>query len=110
MPVELIVVVANLSAWMANSSPTWAAYLYLMECCLIALDNCPGACSIGIGDKTRCTITTLVMRAAGDQVKTACGILQLCAGLEACIEGATHTVALRRRDRNTPATVYSTDE
>ena len=39
------------------------------------------------------------MRAAGDQAKTACGNLQICAGLEACIEGATHTVGQRRLDR-----------
>ena len=39
------------------------------------------------------------MRAVGDQVKIACGNLQLCAGLEAEIEGATHDVVLRRLDR-----------
>ena len=36
------------------------------------------------------------MRAAGYQAKTACGNLQLCAGLEAGIEGATHAVVHRR--------------
>ena len=36
------------------------------------------------------------MRAAGDQVKTACGNLQLCAGLEASIEGDRRGVGQRR--------------
>ena len=36
--------------------------------------------------------TGLVMRADGDQAKTACGNIQLCAGLKAGIEGAKHTV------------------
>ena len=39
------------------------------------------------------------MRAAGDQAKTACGNLQLRAGLEAGIEGATHAVGQRRVER-----------
>ena len=39
------------------------------------------------------------MRAVGDQAKTACGNLQLCAGLEVSIEGATHAVGQRRMDR-----------
>ena len=39
------------------------------------------------------------MKAAGDQAKTACGNLQLCAGLEASIEGATHAVGQRRLER-----------
>ena len=39
------------------------------------------------------------MRAAVDQAKTACGNLQLCAGLEAGIEGATHAVGQRILER-----------
>ena len=42
------------------------------------------------------------MREAGDQAKKACGILQLCAGLEANIEGANQAVAKRRRERHVP--------
>ena len=44
-------------------------------------------------------LAKLVMRAAGEQAKTACGNLQLCAGLEASIEGATYTVGQRRVKR-----------
>ena len=37
-------------------------------------------------------LAKLVMREAGDQAKTVCGNLHLCAGLEAGIEGTNHTV------------------
>ena len=39
------------------------------------------------------------MKAAGDQAKTACGNLQLYAGLKAGIEGTTHAVGQRRLER-----------
>ena len=39
------------------------------------------------------------MRADGDQAKTACGNLQLCAVLKDGIEGETHTVEQRRLER-----------
>ena len=41
------------------------------------------------------------MRSAGEQAKRACGNLQLCAGLVAGIEVATHTVGHRRVERVT---------
>ena len=54
---------------------------------------------MGIGETLRRALAKLVMRAAGDQAKTACGNLQLCAGLEAGIEEATHAVGQRRLAR-----------
>ena len=47
---------------------------------------------MGIGETLRWALAKLVMRAAGDQAKTACDNLQLCAVLEAGIEGATHAM------------------
>ena len=41
----------------------------------------------------------LVMRAARYQAETVCGNLQLCAGLEAGIEGETHAIGQRRLER-----------
>ena len=47
---------------------------------------------VGIGEMLHRYLAKLVMRAAGDQAKTVCGNLQMCAGLEAVIEGATNAV------------------
>ena len=96
---EFIVVVASLEDWMDNSSPPWAAYRALMACCLVVLDKRPGVRPVGIGETLRRALAKLVMRAAGDQAKTACGNLQLCAGLEAGIEWGTHAVGQRRLER-----------
>ena len=65
----------------------------------MALDKSPGVRPVGIGETLRRALAKLVMRAAGEQAKTACGNLQLCSGLEAGIEGATHAVGQRRLDR-----------
>ena len=54
---------------------------------------------MGIGETLRRALAKLVMRAAGDQEKTACGNLKLCTGIEAGIEGATRTVGQRRLNR-----------
>ena len=45
-----------------------------------------------MGETLHNAIAKLVIRVAGFQVKTACGSLQLCAGMEAGIEGATHAM------------------
>ena len=87
---ELRVVITSLADWIANSYPPWAPYSTLMACCLVALDKRPGVRPVGIGEMLRWALAKLVMRAVGDQANTACGNLQLCAGLEAGIEGATH--------------------
>ena len=54
---------------------------------------------MGIGETLRRTLAKIVMRETGDHSKTTCGNLQLCAGLEAGIEKATHTVGQRRLER-----------
>ena len=74
----------------------------MMEFCLVAMDTCLGVHPVGIG-KTLCqSIAKLVVRLAGDQAKTVCGSLQLCAGLKAGIEGANHTLTQTRRERTVP--------
>ena len=90
---EFRVAVADLSDWMNNSSPLWVAHRSLVACCLVALDKRPGVRPVGIRDTILQAINKIFMRAEGDQVKMACGSLQICAGLEAGIEGATHVVA-----------------
>ena len=72
---ELRVVVSRLADLMANSSFPWAAYHALMACCLVALDKRPGVRPVQIGDTLRRDLAKLIMRAAGDQAKMACGNL-----------------------------------
>ena len=52
-----------------------------------------------IGDTLLRDLAKLVMRAAGDQAKTACGNLQLCEGLWAGIESATYTVGQKKLEK-----------
>ena len=70
-----------------------------MTCRLMTLDKRPGVCPAGIGETLHRALAKLVMRASGDQAKTACGNLQLCIGLRSGIEGATHAVGQRRIER-----------
>ena len=72
-------VIASLADWIANSSPPWAVYRALMACCLVALDKRPGVRPVDIGETLRWALAKLVMRSSDDQVKIACGNLQLCA-------------------------------
>ena len=67
-----------------------------MACCLVEFDKSPGVRPVGIGETLCQALAKLVMRAAGDQSKTACGNLQLCAGLDSFIAGATHSVGHQR--------------
>ena len=53
-----------------------------MGCRLVALDKRPGVRPLGIRGTLRRALAKLVMRAAGDQAKTECVNMQLCAGLE----------------------------
>ena len=107
---EYRVVVANLDDWMANSYPPRVAYSALMACQLVAMDKSPGVRPVGIGETLCRAIAKLIMRAVGDEAKMAYGSLQLCAVLEAEIEGAAHAVAQRRQERNAPAMRERTEE
>ena len=70
-----------------------------MACRLVALDKRPGVRPVGVGETLRRALAKLVMRVAGYKAKTACGNMQLCAGLKDGIEGSTHTVGQRRMER-----------
>ena len=70
-----------------------------MACRLVVLDKQPGLRPVVIGETLRRDLAKLVIRAAGDQAKTACGNLQMCVGLEAGIEGSTHAMGQRRLER-----------
>ena len=70
-----------------------------MACHTVALDKRPGVRPVGIGNTLFWDLEKIVMREAGEQAKTTCGNLQLCAGIEAGIEDATHTVGHRRLEK-----------
>ena len=80
-----------LTGW-PTPPPLWAAYRALMAYRVVALHNRPGVRPVVIGETLRRALDKLVIRAAGYQAKTACGNLQLCAGLESGIEGSNHAV------------------
>ena len=88
-----------MAEWMANSSPPWATYCALTECRIVVLDKRPGVRPVVIGETLCRAFAKLFMRAEGDEAKTACGNLQLCAGLEVGKEWATHAVGQRRLER-----------
>ena len=70
-----------------------------MACRLVVLDKQPGVRPVVIGETLCRDLAKLVIREAGYQAKTACDNLQLCAGLEASIEGSTHAMGQRRMER-----------
>ena len=59
---------------------------------LIPLDKCPGVCPIGIGDLPRRIVSEAVLYAIGDDIVSAAGPLQTCAGHEAGSEAAVHAI------------------
>ena len=67
-----------------------------------------------IGETLLWDLAKLSMRAAGDQAKTECGNLHLCAVLKEGIEGATYAVRQQRlkrsRQRKSEEEVRGTDE
>ena len=83
---------ASFAEWMANSYPPWAAYRALRMGRLIALDKSPGVRPVGIGEIWSRLIAKVILVEAGPEAKNACGDNQLCAGLEAGIEGGIHAV------------------
>jgi hypothetical protein len=79
---------AAMARWLANDHPPWATYRALMAYRLVALDKEPGTRPVGIGEIYRRLFAKCVLEVCDSQATTACGNLNLCAGLPAGIEGA----------------------
>jgi len=86
--------VAELIRWKANDNPPWAAYRALRAGRLVGLDKRPGIRPVGIGETLERLGAKCVLLVCGDEAKEACGVDQLCAGLEAGIEGGIHAAKL----------------
>ena len=78
--------------WLANDSPPWAACHAIMTARLVALEKCPGVRPAEIGEVCLRLFSNIVLQVGGAQAKEACGSVNLCAGLEAGIEGDIHAV------------------
>ena len=98
---ELRRAVAKFVSWMANDSPPWAAYRAIKAGRLIGLDKCPGVRPVGIGECWSRLDAKCVLLVAVEEAKEACGVDQLCTGLEAGIEGAVHALRLLWRSHAT---------
>ena len=61
---------------------------------------------VGIGEILQCALVKLVLLAVGNQAKTACGNIQICAGLEAGIEGVTHAIKRLLGDKDDTKACY----
>ena len=78
---------------MANyPPPPGAAYWSLMTCQLVVLDKYQGVCTMGIREMLLWDLDKLLLKADGDQSKTACGNIQLCFRLKASIGGSAQAV------------------
>ena len=75
--------------------PPWDAYCALMAFHLVVLDKRPLVCPVVIRETLCRALSRLVLRAAGYQVKTSCGTLQMCAGLDSGIDRETNSVGER---------------
>ena len=56
---------------------------------------------MGIGDIFKWAIAKCALKVCGEDAKGDCGSANLCAGLEAGIEGALHSVTRRAADGHT---------
>ena len=63
-----------------------------VACRLIPLDKNPGVRPIGIGDVARRIIAKTILKVVGDDIQSAAGPLQTCAGHEAGCEAAVHAM------------------
>ena len=64
-----------------------------MACRLVALDKQPGVRPLGIGEVWRRGLAKCILVCCGEDATAACRSTNLCAGLEAGIEGDLHAVS-----------------
>ena len=78
--------------WIANGSLPWVAYCSFMSRRLIALAKHTGVRPVGVEETWRRLFSKIVLKFTGPEATMACQDEQLCAGLEAVIDGAIYGV------------------
>ena len=78
--------------WLANGSPPWAAYRAFMSGHLIGLDKQPGVWPVDVGEMWWRLFANILLKVTGPEATIAYHYDQLCAGLNAGIDGAVHGV------------------
>ena len=78
--------------WLANESPPWAAIRASQAKRVSPLDKQPGVRPLHVGEIYQRLWAKQTIKSAGEAAKVACGNVQLCAGLEAGVEGNLHAV------------------
>eukprot|EP00956_Cyclotella_meneghiniana_P019771 scaffold34349_cov35-Cyclotella_meneghiniana.AAC.1 len=78
--------------WMSNESPPWAAIRATQAKRVSPLDKQPGVRPIHVGEIYQRLWAKQNIASSGESAKVACGNVQLCAGLEAGVEGNLHAV------------------
>jgi hypothetical protein len=103
----------EMAAWtngLANTHPPWAAYRsIMMSNRLVALDKMPGTRPVGIGEVYCRLWAQCLLKVIGHQATTACGNVNLCAGLPAGIEGAVHAIQSLFEDPSLMAAAQTAD-
>ncbi|KAL7463415.1 hypothetical protein ACHAXS_003796, partial [Conticribra weissflogii] len=103
---------AQWTEWLANDSPPWAAYRATMATRAVAFNKFPGVRPLSIGESYRRLWARLIISQTRDQAKAACNTTELCAGLEAGIDGAIHAVrasTLNKSSFQSPIDTFHTD-
>ena len=89
----ITIIIASLARRLANSIVDWDELSSLVSCRLIALDKSPGVRPIGVGETLRRILGKTICLITRSDIEEICGIKQLCAGLQAGIEGAVHVIS-----------------
>ena len=93
--VEFRKAVAEFVRWKSNNDPPWAAYRALRAGRRAVLDKRHSVCPVGIGESLERRLgAKCVLLVCGDEAKEVFGVDQLCAGLEAGMEGGIHAAKL----------------
>ena len=77
---------------MAHAAPQWQRVVSQVGYVIIALDKCPGVRPIGFGETARRIVGRAVAKILCDDIQTAAGPLQLCAGHKSGCESAVHSM------------------